>query len=160
MKLYRVTNQKFANIFNGKGASYEYGARWNSAGYPVIYFALDIGTAMIESANYNPSYRLIPPSHCKAIYSVDDKVTIKRLPAKTLPADWDKMPYSSTTQKIGDEFLSAQNSLFLLVPSVGAGLDDESKIAIANPNHPEIKKIRLIRKIRPVYSDSMFSGLN
>ncbi|MEL0638749.1 RES family NAD+ phosphorylase [Marinomonas sp. TI.3.20] len=159
MQLYRVTNDRFAANFNGKGASYEDGARWNSPGHPVIYFALDMATAMLEAANYHSSPKLIPPSHCKAMYSVEEGVSIEYLPQDDLPLNWDEMPHPSSTQSIGDDFLLRQDSLFLLVPSVGVGLQDELKIAIANPLHPEIQKISFIKSIKPVYSSRMFSGL-
>ncbi|MFV8385238.1 RES family NAD+ phosphorylase [Vibrio parahaemolyticus] len=159
MKLYRVTNKKWADTFNGLGASYEDGARWNSAGYPVIYFALDLATAMIEAANYHPSPDLIPPSHCKAIYEVDDDILIEKLDPSLLPDDWDKMPYPKSTQVIGDAFLSSKSAAILLVPSVGVGVSSEYLIAVVNPNHPDINKIRLIDTQQPVYSKRMFAGL-
>ncbi len=158
MKLYRVTNIKFADNFNGNGASFEDGARWNSAGQPVIYFGLDLGTALLEAANYHPSPRLIPASHCKAIYSAASDISVKTLSLDDLPDDWQKMPYPRSTQVIGDAFLQSKEALLLLVPSVAIGLH-ESCVAIANPLHPDIHKITLDEVIQPVYSPRMFSGL-
>lgn len=159
MKLYRVTNERFANSFSGRGASFEDGARWNTAGHPVIYFALDLGTAMIEAANYHTSPRLVPPSYCKATYIVEEGVSIEYLDEPHLPNDWDMMSYPQSTQLLGDDFLVRAKSLFLIVPSVGVGSSNELKIAVANPLHPEITKIQLIDKVKPVYSNRMFSGL-
>lgn len=158
MKLYRVTNLKFADTFNGQGASFEDGARWNSPGHPVIYFGLDMSTSLVEAANYHPSPRLVPKSHCKAIYQVDDSVPMVKLDANDLPDDWQAMPYPSTTQKIGDSFLTAKDALLLLVPSVAVGVG-ELLLAVANPLHPDIKKIELLETIQPVYSDRMFTGI-
>ncbi len=159
MKLYRVTNKRWADVFNGLGASYEDGARWNSAGHPVIYFALDIATAMVEAANYHPSPDLIPASHCKAIYEADDDISIEKLDPSLLPSDWDLMPYPKSTQLIGDDFFMKNSAALLLVPSVGVGLSSEYLIAVANPNHPDMSKIRLVVTQQPVYHERMFSGI-
>ncbi|MBM7036124.1 RES family NAD+ phosphorylase [Vibrio ulleungensis] len=158
MNLYRVTNSKFANNFSGRGASFDDGARWNSAGNPVIYFALDMGTALVEAANYHPTPRLVPRTHCKAIYTVPNLVPIHRLDTNDLPDDWQSVPYPASTQRIGDQFLQAKQALLLIVPSVAIGLS-ESSVAIANPLHPDINEIKLIECFSPVYSERMFSGL-
>lgn len=100
MELYRVTNKRFADNFNGRGASFKDGARWNSTGNPVIYFALDLGTAMIGAANYHASPRLVPPSYCKATYLVEEGVSTEYLSAAHLPGYWDMMPYPKSTQRI------------------------------------------------------------
>lgn len=158
MNLYRVTHMNYASHFNGRGASFEDGARWNTPGHPVIYFGLDLGTALVEAANYIPSPRLVPASHCKAIYTVSDDVSIRKLDLSTLPDDWDSMPYGLSTQRMGDIFLEANDALLFLVPSVALGSADYA-IAIANPLHPDIVKIELIQIIQPVYSERMFQGL-
>ncbi|CAM3766033.1 RES domain protein [Vibrio aerogenes CECT 7868] len=158
MKLYRVTNKCFADVYSGRGASFDDGARWNSAGHPVIYFALDMGTALVEAANYHPTPRLVPASHCKAIYNVSPEIAIKRLDQQQLPEDWQTMPYPQSTQQIGDEFLQSQQALLLLVPSVAVGIGELS-VAVANPLHPQISHITLEEIIQPVYSPRMFSGL-
>lgn len=162
MKLYRVTNEKFADSYNGMGASYDVGARWNSAGTPVIYFALDMATAMVEAANYHTSPRLIPPSHCKAIYTTDENISMELFDVANLPPDWNKMPYPASTQVIGDEFINSKRAALLYVPSAAINVDSEYMIAIANPLHPDIRKhnmITLIDKLKPVYSERMFQGL-
>lgn len=159
MKLFRVTNARFAGTYNGLGASFDDGARWNSPGIAVIYFALDMGTAMVEAANYHTSPRLIPPSHCKAIYNADDDISMETLDPALLPPDWNRMPYPPSTQKIGDEFLNSCRSALLLVPSAAVNVTSENLIAIANPHHADINKITLIEKLKPVYSSRMFTDL-
>ncbi|MFM2481311.1 RES family NAD+ phosphorylase [Celerinatantimonas sp. YJH-8] len=160
MKLYRVTNERFADVFSGLGASFKDGARWNSPGIPVIYFALDMATAMLEAANYHTSPRLIPPSHCKAIYTADDSIRIEYFDSSQLPSDWNKMPYPTSTQRIGDAFLNAGKSALLYVPSAAVNLSSEYAIALANPHHDDIKhKLVLTDTLKPVYSARMFSGI-
>lgn len=157
MKLYRVTNKRFADVFTYRGASFDDGARWNSAGHPVIYFALDMGTALVEAANYHPTPRLVPASHCKAIYNVAPDVAIQRLDLQTLPDDWQTMPYPQSTQRIGDEFCNHRKHCSCWYPVSPS----------ASANFPSPSPTRVIRKsvrlpyqiIQPVYSPRMFSGL-
>ncbi|QOL25234.1 RES family NAD+ phosphorylase [Thalassotalea sp. LPB0316] len=158
MKLYRVTNKAYADNFAGRGASFEDGARWNSPGHPVIYFGLDMATALVEAANYHPSPRLIPASHCKAIYQLPDDVEVEHLELKNLANNWQEMPYPLCTQLMGDEFLKSNRALVLFLPSVAVGIEDYS-MAVVNPLHPDITKLKLIETIQPVYSPRMFKGL-
>lgn len=158
VRLYRVTNERHANNFSGKGASYEDGARWNRPGTPVIYFALDMATALVEAANYHPSPRLMPPSHCKAIYEVSGNIVVDELDLSRLPDDWQDMPYPSSTQMLGETFFQQCHALLLLVPSVGVGLANEYSMAVCNPLHPQISRISLVDIIKPVYSTRMFIG--
>lgn len=159
MRLFRVTHQNFAAVFNGRGASFEDGARWNTSGHPVIYFALDMATALVEAANYLPSPRLVPAAFCKARYEVEHPST-QTLDLKRLPEDWQSFPYPVSTQEIGDQFLEAGEALLLLVPSVALGVGGGHVIAVANPNHPEIHNIHLLDREQPVYAERMFQGIH
>ncbi|WP_170234384.1 RES family NAD+ phosphorylase [Azomonas agilis] len=153
-----MTHKNFAGVFNGRGASFEDGARWNSSGHPVIYFALDMATALVEAANYLPSPRLVPAAFCKAIYEVKDP-SITILDLKSLPEDWQSFPYPVSTQEIGDRFLDGGETLLLLVPSVALSIGGGHVIAVANPNHPEIATITLLETEQPVYAERMFKGI-
>ena len=158
MKLYRVTNKVYADNFTGRGASFEDGGRWNAPGHAVIYFGLDMATALVEAANYHPSPRLIPPSHCKAIYQLSDDVKLAQVNLENLPQNWQDMPYPLSTQQIGDEFLTSNRAVALLLPSVAVGIEEFSMVVV-NPLHPDISKLKLIDTIQPVYSPRMFKGL-
>jgi hypothetical protein len=63
MRLYRICPEAYLKDLSILGGSYRDGARWNSPGYPVLYFALSASTALLEMANYIPSPRLVPPSY-------------------------------------------------------------------------------------------------
>ncbi len=63
MRLYRICPERFLENYSGLGASFQDGARWNSKGYPALYFALSPATAMLEMANYLPSPRLVPADY-------------------------------------------------------------------------------------------------
>jgi len=158
MRLYRICPEQFLENYSGLGASYQDGGRWNSKGHLVLYFALSPSTAMLEMANYLPSPRLVPDDYRLGIYELPDTVAISDLPAEQLPNNWAVYPYPTSTQKIGDEWLSNGNAFALRVPStaVPCGLE---KIAVINPIHPDCKKIHLSELVTELYNLRSFSGI-
>lgn len=159
MRLYRITKELYLKVFNGRGASFQNGARWNQGGFPVLYFAPNVGTALLEMANYLPSPRFIPPNYYLGIYEIDDQVSTKTLKVADLPSDWANYPYPSSTQKIGSQWLESLESLILYVPStaVSKGLEN---IAVINPLHPEIDKLVLISSTTDLFNSRTFKGIN
>jgi RES domain-containing protein len=160
MRLYRICPESYLENLSGLGGSYQDGARWNSPGCPVLYFALSASTALLEMANYIPSPRLIPPAYRLGVYELPEPNSVMELSPADLPADWAVFPHPRSTREIGDRWLqSPRASLVLIVPSaaVPGGLD---KIAIVNPRHPECENIRLVRMVKDLYNERTFSGLD
>lgn len=158
MQIYRISPEQFLENYSGTGASYKDGARWNSAGLPVLYFALSPSTALLEMSNYIPSPRLVPPSYRLGIYNLPDTVSLDELEVSTLPSNWADFPYPLSTQQIGSKWLKDCKKLALIVPStaVPAGLE---KIIIVNPSHSEIKKLTLTKKIKDLFNKRTFQGI-
>ena len=157
MQLYRISPQAYLEDFSGLGASYQDGARWNSAGLPVLYFALSPATALLEMANYIPSPRLVPPSYRLGIYELPEQVKLDLFDSEQLPDDWAQYPYPKSTQTIGDQWLRSCETLGLRVPStaVSAGLE---QIVLINPRHPQIKELQLMDSINELYNKRSFMG--
>lgn len=158
MRLYRICPERLLENYTGLGASYQNGARWNSTGYPVLYFALSPATAMLEMANYLPSPRLVPADYRLGVYELPDIAVITELPDGQLPDSWSVYPYPTSTQQIGDKWLSNGDACALLVPSsaVSRGLE---KIAVVNPAHLDPKKIYLVEAITELYNQRSFGGV-
>ena len=157
MKLYRIGPESLLENYSGLGASYRDGARWNSPGLPVLYFACSPAVALLEMANYLPSPRLVPPGYRLGIYQLPDSIKPRQLPRRQLPDDWAHYPHPIATQGIGDKWLKAGREALMLVPSaaVPAGLE---QIAVFNPQHPDSKRIRLLEVVETIYNSRMFSG--
>jgi RES domain-containing protein len=158
MQLFRICPEPYLENLSGLGGSYQDGARWNSPGHPVLYFALSASTALLEMANYIPSPRLVPSAYRLGVYELPESSSVMELPPDDLPADWAVFPHPRSTRKIGDRWLQSRASLVLIVPSaaVPGGLD---KIAVVNPRHPECENIRLFQTLRNLYNERTFSGL-
>jgi len=155
MRLYRTAPQAFLENYQGLGASYRDGARWNFPGLPVLYFASSASVAMLEMANYLPSPRLIPPSYRLGIYELPERVGSDSMAEGDLPEDWNRNPYPVSTQQLGSTWLQAIEKALLIVPSaaVPAGLEN---ILIVNPLHPDSKALQLVASKSEIYSERAF----
>jgi len=159
MQLYRISPEQYLDNFQGLGASYKDGARWNRIGQPVLYFALSPATALLEMANYIPSPRLVPKDYRLGIYELPDDISSFIYPNNELPSDWSLFPYPASTQTIGGDWLNLNKELVLFVPScaVPAGIE---KIAVVNPSHPECKEIKLIEVTSDLFNSRSFTGID
>ncbi len=139
MKLYRLTQKKFASTpFSPIGAKL-FGGRWNSKGTEALYFAESESLCSLEvfvHVNNDPSiitqydlYRIEMP-----------EALIVTLDQEDLPSSWRAIPANESTQLIGDEFLTTPFPEYaaLQVPST---ISPRDKNYVVNPNHPEMAKI-------------------
>ena len=155
MRLYRIAPLLFLENYQGLGASYRDGARWNSPGIPVLYFASSASVAMLEMANYLPSPRLTPSSYRLGVYEFPEGVASDSMGIDELPSEWNRYPYPVSTQRLGSIWLQAVENALLIVPSaaVPAGLES---ILTVNPQHPDSKALQLIASERQIYSERAF----
>lgn len=117
MEVYRLSREKFASTLSGKGAALK-GARWNSIGVELIYTAGNRSLAMAEVA-----------------------VPLRKVTLSELPADWSTFPHPTSTQEIGDRFVSENRYGILQIPSAVTYGDYNILI---NPNHSEFKRIKIL----------------
>ena len=158
MRLFRITRIRYLENFTGRGSSFKNGARWNSPGLPVLYFASTPSVALLEMANYLPSPRLVPADYRLGVYQLSDNVSCKTYTVSDLPNNWSKYPYPKSTQKIGSQWLTGNDSLILIVPSVAVPAGMES-IIVVNPLHPEIETLKLVQVEPDLYNSRSFQGL-
>ncbi|NJK58637.1 MAG: RES family NAD+ phosphorylase [Pleurocapsa sp. SU_5_0] len=158
MRLYRITKQKYLTSYSGQGKSFQDGARWNSPGLPVLYFASSPAVALLEMANYLPSPRLIPKDYNLGIYDLPSNTKTKTLTIDDLPDDWADFPYPLSTQLIGSNWLNSNQELCLIVPSAAIPEGMEN-IVIVNPNHPQIGDLQLTSTTPNLYNKRAFQGI-
>lgn len=108
MKMYRLTQKKFADTpFNPMGAKLFRG-RWNSKGIEALYFAESESLCVLEVfVHINNDPELI---HKYDLYRIDvpDELIVQ-LENEDLPNNWRAIPASEQTQEIGDQFLKTEN---------------------------------------------------
>src|SRR5271157_1925905 len=117
MRLWRICRESFAaEAFSGEGARL-YGGRWNSKGVRVIYTSTSLALAVVETfVNLEPNLR--PDDLVSIQAELPDSLATERLDVKSLPANWHKSRGESL-RHFGDEWLRAQRTVALHVPSAG-----------------------------------------
>ncbi|WP_445748805.1 RES family NAD+ phosphorylase [Polaribacter sp.] len=138
MKVFRLSKKKYAEEFNGKGAS-KSGNRWNSKGTEIIYTAESRALAMAEIL-VHLSLATLPKDFVMMTIHIPDSINIKEINPKTLPKNWNHHPPNSRTQKIGDAFIDSRDFCILKVPSAVVQGDFNYLI---NPFHKDFKKIKI-----------------
>ncbi|MGL4630392.1 MAG: RES family NAD+ phosphorylase [Leadbetterella sp.] len=139
MEAFRLSKQAYASFLSGKGAAIK-GARWNSIGVEIIYTASNRSLAMAEVA-VHLSLATLPNDYMMITIHIPDDVSLKKINPKDLPLDWNTFPHPSTTQAIGDKFITENRYCVLQIPSAVTQGDYNFLI---NPNHIDFKKIKII----------------
>ncbi len=136
MIVYRLARKKHPDYLNGRGAAL-YGARWNSAGTELIYTAQNRSLAMAEVA-VHLTLATLPNDYLMISIFIPDEIQMKEVPLDVLPEDWNSFPHPTSTQRIGDEFVRANEFCLLRVPS--AVTKGDFNILI-NPKHVDFQYI-------------------
>lgn len=157
MRIYRICRVEHLENFEGYGASYRDGGRWNRARIPVLYFAESASVAMLEMANYLPSPRLIPAAYRLGVYEIAPDTPVKRLPVEDLPTGWNGFPYPSWTQQKGTDWLIHGKEPLLAIPSVAVP-DGMENILLVSPQRLPPARIRFVKAIKEIYDGRAFAG--
>lgn len=137
MTIYRITKEKYATQFNGKGAA-KFGHRWNSKGTEVIYCAESRALALAELSVYL-NVTMASTKYAMLHIEVPDKTKIKTI-SKMLPENWNNYPHLKNTKVIGDEFVAEDKFLLMKIPSAIVHGDYNY---IINPRHKDFINIEI-----------------
>ena len=131
-----VKFQHTKSAFDGEGARIA-GGRWNKIGTPMIYTADSLALAALETVIHLPKSNLLKKIFFHIPVRFDNDLVLSLNPAD-LPADWDYIPPSDSSQAIGTDWISKEKSLVLKVPST---IIHEEFNYLINPAHPDFKKL-------------------
>ncbi|MFV0531526.1 MAG: RES family NAD+ phosphorylase [Flavobacteriales bacterium] len=148
MEVFRLSKKRFAKDLIGKGAELA-GGRWNSKGTAVLYTAQSRALCTAELAVHLP-LQIVPKDY--QLITIEIPNDIAYFEPKRLPKDWNSLPHSDSTQKIGDQFVVKNEFLMMKVPSVVVQGDFNY---VLNPLHPLFSKIT-IKKIESYRFDKRF----
>jgi RES domain-containing protein len=118
--------------------SYRRGGRWNPPGIRVVYCADSRSLALVEVLA-NVRRPALLGAQPWVVIRVDVPEDLVERPDR-VPESWRETPYSSATQAFGAEWVQAQRSVALRVPS--AVVPGEFNYLL-NPAHPRFAKVRL-----------------
>jgi len=145
MIVYRIEREKYLkDTLSGIGASMSKGYRWNSFNTKLVYTAESRALATLEVSVHLDLSEDLPADRYYVEIEIPDKLTIQEVKIEDLPEDWNSKPPTISTQTIGDDFVFQNESAVLKVPSSIVPLEYNYLI---NPNHPNAKKIKVIKKI-------------
>ena len=133
MILWRVSN--YATL-DGTGGLLVSG-RWHTKGRPVVYCTLNPSTALLETLVHMEIDSEDRPERFQVL-KIEGPDTVSQERIEALPSDWaDDL---GVTQSVGDQWLSAERSLLLAVPSV---LVPETWNVLMNPRHLEANQLKI-----------------
>jgi RES domain-containing protein len=140
VKLWRIaaeTRAYPATDMSGGGAALRPG-RWNGDKEPIIYSALTISMAVLETAAHIDDTGL-PLNRYLIELNVPELIWTSRevVNPRKLPSTWAAIPAGRASVKVGSEWLSSLRSAILVVPSV---IVPEESVVLINPRHVEAAK--------------------
>ena len=155
--LFRVateTRTSPADDVSGRGAATEPG-RWNKKGEAVVYMAMSVALATLETAAHvNPTGLPFNRFLVQVIVSQQAWTRREILDVSVIGPAWRAIPSGATSERAGSDWLRSRRSALLLVPSLIA---PEEYCVLINPEHPDAKDIRAA-VLRPVEYDLLFRG--
>lgn len=138
IEVFRLAIRKYAKPLSGKGAAIS-GGRWNSVGVELLYTASNRSLAMVEVVVHMTA--TTPRDYVMLTIGLPADLRVQELEPSSLPKDWSIFPYNRSTQILGDQFVAANESCVLRVPSAVTPGDSN---LLLNPQHEDFAKIKII----------------
>lgn len=125
-----------ADDLSGAGAKLS-GGRWNRPGTAMLYCASNIALAMLETFIHLKASGL-PLNRYLVEVRIPDAVGNNAHDVRTPPVGWDPIPTGKISLDAGDDWLKANGSALMIVPSV---IVSEECDVLINPLHPDAQHI-------------------
>lgn len=141
MFVYRISQTKYANNLTASGID----GRWNSLNQKMIYTAGSVALACLENLAHRSGTSLAAGNFSLAIIEVEDNLKIEEVKIGDLAnvhPNWLAVDQYPLTQKLGSDWLNANTSAILKVPS--AIIDLEYNYLL-NPNHASFTGIKIVK---------------
>ena len=137
MKVYRIAKDKYIRDLTGIGAK-TVGGRWNFKGVGVLYCSSTASLCMLECLAHFP-VAFAPSNMALATISIPED-SIKNVELSQLPNDWQEVPSPRVLKEMGRQWVDANESIALRVPST---IVPQEYNLILNPLHPDFSKVKL-----------------
>lgn len=145
----RICKKRYSkNPLDGIGGLHASG-RWNLAGHAIVYTSSSAALAAMEM-RVHVEETTAPHDLVLIQFDIPESLPREILILKNLPRNWNVNPAPKSTMRVGTDWLKANKTPLLLVPS--AVIPMEQNILI-NPRHPEVSKIQIMQ-IRAFSLDS------
>jgi RES domain-containing protein len=139
--IWRLAWPQFAAELDGKG-NMRTGARWNSPGRGVIYGSFNLSLCVLETfAHLHPLLRIDLPEMTAVRVDVPDRASWLDIDRSELPSDFSSEQAERRCRELGDGWLTAQEHLICIVPSV---IVPQERNVMINPAHPLMVEIKIV----------------
>jgi RES domain-containing protein len=144
MLLWRLSNQQYANTFDG-GFGLLFDGRWNTIGHPVTYCSTSPSLCVLEKLVHIEDPALLPEL-VMVTYDVPDSLSTETILLNDLPIDWRR--HEELTQQRGDAWHESRSTPLLQVPSAIVPLaQSPDQNVLVNHTHPEVSAIKIASSI-------------
>ena len=145
MRLWRITDARFATSALSGNGSLAFPGRWHRRGSRVVYTADSLALAALEQLVHLRD-NLPAVSYTAFRIDVPDNVPFDEVLAAGLPDAWDDptAPHERLRDE-GQAWLRRGGTVALLVPSA---VILEERNALLNPAHPNAAKIRFVQTLK------------
>jgi RES domain-containing protein len=142
MRLWRLSGLQYANALDG-GYGLLFDGRWNTIGHPVTYAATSPSLCILEKLVHVEEPALLP-ALAMVMYDIPDEMPVWHRTADELPAEWRRQ--EAMTQRLGDEWLTGNDTALLFVPSAIVPIADSPDCnVLLNPRHSKATAIQIAR---------------
>lgn len=134
---FRLVKKKQASDgFSGEGSK-RFGGRWNHKGRAVVYLSDTLSLAALELFIHLGREGLhIPFQYFKV--EIPDHVSVSFVEAEALPDRWREEPLANSTKDLGTQWVDAENSPLLRVPSAVVPIENNYLLNIQRPQAKDI----------------------
>lgn len=168
MILFKVIHKDYLKTWHDyeKTSSFTKGARWNSAGMPVMYTSSNPQNAMLEIANYTQNPKQANKLFVMAVFEFPSSMKLHKIEPRELPSTWNDTVKKPAAQRLGDYYLDSDYD-GIIVPSaaINAGIATNPSNAIREASYANhvlnlesigIENIKKLEEHSPIFSNSMF----
>ena len=145
MLVYRIILAKYADKLMASGRA----ARWNPNDVEIIYTASSRSLACLENVVHRSGKGLNQVFYVLTI-EIPHHIKIKKIFLEDLPGDWKDYDRVYLTQRIGEKWISENDTAVLQVPS---SIVSEEVNYLLNPKHKEFGEIKIVKR-QPFVFDS------
>lgn len=136
---WRILKAKYQDQpLSGEGAR-RTGGRWNYRGVPLIYLAESIALATLEVLVHLQDTETL--SKYAVVEIRFDSVLVQEVRSENLPEDWNIFSHPASTKVIGQQWIDAQSSALLKVPS---SVSPREANYLLNPEHPDLGGVEVV----------------
>jgi len=140
LKIYRIAKKQYLEDLSGEGARL-YGGRWNKKGYPMVYFSESLSLAVLEIL-VHIDFKFLTNDFGYLEAEIPDHLISPKQKEIRLEENWRDNPPSNYSMQFGTDWLKANKSLAMQVPSAILPMTNN---ILVNPKNALTQELKIIK---------------